>query len=134
MKDKVLKTLHELFDYYMHLKGHENSSPKPKTNQPDQSWQDDFEKYMEDGSEGGVGKSELDVYLVDARERKGDGFDILVWWKTAEALVCSQDWLRNSESVTDLRGEPDEYLHYEKLENDEVKFVGKSFDYLDIDE
>ncbi|KAK1383553.1 hypothetical protein POM88_021288 [Heracleum sosnowskyi] len=134
MKDKVLKTLHELFDYYMHLKGHENSSPKPKTNQPDQSWQDDFEKYMEDGSEGGVGKSELDVYLVDARERKGDGFDRLVWWKTAEALVCSQDWLRNSESVTDLRGEPDEYLHYEKLENDEVKFVGKSFDYLDIDE
>ncbi|KAL8121397.1 hypothetical protein AgCh_018216 [Apium graveolens] len=34
------------------------------------SWQDDFEKYMDDQDEGGIGKSELDVYLVDPRERK----------------------------------------------------------------
>ncbi|KAK1369925.1 hypothetical protein POM88_036017 [Heracleum sosnowskyi] len=37
----------------------------------------------------------------------------------SEALVCSQDWLRTSEIVIDLRGEPEEYLQHEKLENDE---------------
>ncbi|KAL8121396.1 hypothetical protein AgCh_018215 [Apium graveolens] len=36
--------------------------------------------------------------------------------KTAEALVCSQDWLRSSEIVIDQRGEPEEYLQLEKLE------------------
>ncbi|KAL8092508.1 hypothetical protein AgCh_034687 [Apium graveolens] len=164
MREKVLKSLQELFDYYMNSKGHANSSSTPKINQPNFSWQDDFEKYMEDYDEGGMGKSELDVYLVEARERKGEGFDILTWWKmnstrfpilseiakhvlgmsvssvaseaafstggrtidsyrsslspkTAEALVCSQDWLRSSERVTDLRAEPEEYLQHEKLEN-----------------
>ncbi|KAK1355144.1 hypothetical protein POM88_048400 [Heracleum sosnowskyi] len=133
MKDKVSKTLHELFDYYMHLKGHENSSPKPKTNQPDQSWQDDFGKYMEDGSEGGV-SSVASEAAFSTGGRTIDAYRSSLSPKTAEALVCSQDWLRNSESVTDLRGEPDEYLQHEKLENEEVKFVGKSFNYLDIDE
>ncbi|KAK1377045.1 hypothetical protein POM88_033238 [Heracleum sosnowskyi] len=51
--------------------------------------------------------------------------------KTAEALVCSQDWLRTSEIVIDLRGEPEEYLQHEKLENDEttvfLHFVTKLF-------
>lgn len=135
---------------------------------------------MEDEDKGGMGKSELDVYLTDERERKSEGFDILLWWKTnstrlpilsdlakhvlgmpvssvaseaafstgerildayrsslspktAESLVCSQDWLRTSENITDLRGEPEEYLRLEKLENDEFK-VGSMFEKLDIDE
>lgn len=180
MCDKVLKTLQELFDYYMNLKGREDSSSQSKTNQPNVTWDDDFEKYMEDRDEGAMGKSELDAYLVEARERKGEGFDILGWWKnnstrlpilseiakhvlgmpvssvaseaafstsgrmidayrsslspkTAEALICSQDWLRNSNNVTDLRGEPEEYLQHEQLENDELKMVS-SYGNLGIDE
>ncbi|WOG91938.1 hypothetical protein DCAR_0311193 [Daucus carota subsp. sativus] len=151
----------------MKMKGHENPSSKFTTNQSDDSWNDDFEKYMEDREQGGVGKSELDVYLVEARERKSEGFNILGWWKvnstrfpilsemarhvlgmpvssvasevafstggrtidayrsslspkTAEALICSQDWLRTSDTVTDLRGEPEEFLQLEKLENGEL--------------
>ena len=119
---------------------------------------------MEDQEKGGIGKSEVDVYLADERERKSEGFEILLWWKTnstrfpilselakhvlgmpvssvaseaafstggrtidayrsslspktAESLICSQDWLRTSEIITDLRGEPEEYLHLEKLED-----------------
>lgn len=37
---------------------------------------------MEDRDKGGMRKSELDVYLADERERKSEGFDILLWWKT----------------------------------------------------
>ena len=36
----------------MKLKGHENSSSKFKTNQSDDSWNDDFEKFMEDRGGG----------------------------------------------------------------------------------
>ncbi|KAK1384033.1 hypothetical protein POM88_021768 [Heracleum sosnowskyi] len=102
MRDKVKKTLQELFDYHMNLKGHEDSS-KSSTNQLNDSWEDDYEKYMQDGAEGGTGKSELDVYLVDARERKSEG-------------------------------EPEEYLQLEKLEHDELKVTGKSFEHLNIDD
>ncbi|XP_017222792.1 uncharacterized protein LOC108199480 isoform X1 [Daucus carota subsp. sativus] len=165
-----------------HLKtGQGNSTSKIQTNQSDDSWNDDFEKYMDDRDQGGTGKTELDVYLVDARERKGEVFDILEWWKmnstrfpilskiarhvlgmpvssvaseaafstsgrtidayrsslspkTVEALICSQDWLRTSEIITDLRGEPEDYLQLEKLENDELKVTGNTFQYLDIDD
>ena len=75
MYDKVMKTLQELFDYYMNLNGNGNDFFKSKTSKPDDSWQDDFEKYMEDRDEGGIGKSELDVYLVEKRERKGEVID-----------------------------------------------------------
>ncbi|KAL8091755.1 hypothetical protein AgCh_034131 [Apium graveolens] len=37
--------------------------------------------------------------------------------KTAEALICSQDWLPSSNNVTDIIGEPEEYLQHEQLEN-----------------
>lgn len=37
--------------------------------------------------------------------------------KITEALVCSQDWLSNFRNMVDLRGEPQEYLQYEKMED-----------------
>lgn len=61
MCDKVMKTLQQLFDYYMNFKEHDDSS-KSKTNQLDDSWEDDYEKYMEDREQGGIEKSKLDVY------------------------------------------------------------------------
>ncbi|KAK1384389.1 BED-type domain-containing protein [Heracleum sosnowskyi] len=54
--------------------------------------------------------------------------------KTAEALICSQDWLRTSGDVIDLRGEPEEYLQFEKLEDAELKTVGNLMEKLDIDD
>ena len=161
MCDKVLKTFQELFDYYLNLslKGQGDSTSKIQINQSDDSWNDIFEKYMDDRDQGGMGKIKLDVCLVDARERKGEVFDILeyflrllgMYWeclflrsphkllfstsgrtidayrsslspKTAEALICSQDWLRSSEIINDLRGEPEHYLQLEKLENGEFGF------------
>lgn len=67
MCDKLFRTLQELFDYYMNSKGHENSSSKPKRNQLYDLCQDDFDKYIEDRDQGGIWKSECDLYLVDAR-------------------------------------------------------------------
>ncbi|KAL8118649.1 hypothetical protein AgCh_016244 [Apium graveolens] len=54
--------------------------------------------------------------------------------KTVEALICSRDWLRSSNNVTDIRGEQEEYLQHKQLENDELKVVGKLFDHLGIDD
>ncbi|KAL8102179.1 hypothetical protein AgCh_026902 [Apium graveolens] len=53
--------------------------------------------------------------------------------KTAEALICSQDWLSTSGNLIDLRGEPEVYLQYEKMEDAELKVVGTLMEKLDID-
>ena len=82
MCDKVMKTLQELFEHYKNLKGKSDCSSSSKTNQPNDAWDDDYERYMEARETGGIGKSELDVYLGDEMERKSEGFDILLWWKT----------------------------------------------------
>ncbi|KAK1362284.1 hypothetical protein POM88_046758 [Heracleum sosnowskyi] len=46
----------------------------------------------------------------------------------------TSDWLRSSGDVIDLRGEPEEYLQFEKLEDAELKTVGNLMEKLDIDD
>ncbi|KAL8091476.1 hypothetical protein AgCh_033910 [Apium graveolens] len=78
---EVMKTLKELFEHYKNLLGKSDNSSSSKKNQPNDTWDDDYDKYMEARDTGGIGKSELDVYLGDEREKKVKGFDILLWWK-----------------------------------------------------
>ncbi|WOH08569.1 hypothetical protein DCAR_0728012 [Daucus carota subsp. sativus] len=46
MCDKVMKTLQELFEHYKNLRGKSDCSSSEKTNQPHDTWDDDYEKYM----------------------------------------------------------------------------------------
>ncbi|KAL8134611.1 hypothetical protein AgCh_009582 [Apium graveolens] len=145
MCDKVKKTVQELFDQYKNLKGNGDSSSSSQPKQPDNTRDDDFEKYVEDCGHGEMGKSELDIYLADEREIKSEGMPISsvaseapfstsgrtidayrssLSPKTTEALIYSQDWLSNSGNFIDLRGEPEEYL--------ELKVVGTLMEKLDI--
>lgn len=54
--------------------------------------------------------------------------------RTAEALICTQDWLRNGDTFIDLRQEPEDYKKYENIEKDEFKDVQNLFAVCVIDE
>ena len=161
MCEKVIKTLQEMFDYYKDDNGGGISSTSNVNIGGDLD--DDFEKYMQEQVEGGRGKTEIDIYLVDGREKIGENFDVLGWWKmnsmkfpilskiarhilgmpistvaseaafstggrtidayrsslsprTAEALICTQDWLRNSQMFVDLQEQPEELQQFENIE------------------
>lgn len=160
--DKIMKTLHELFDHYKDNIEVGTSFTSSHANL-DGEWDDDFEKYAEEQEHVGMGKSEIDIYLIDGREKKDENFELLAWWKinstkfpvlskiarhvlgmpissvaseaafstggrtldayrsrlstrTAEALICSQDWLRNSEKMIDIREEPEDLKQMENIE------------------
>ncbi|XP_057760663.1 zinc finger BED domain-containing protein RICESLEEPER 2-like [Arachis stenosperma] len=51
-----------------------------------------------------INKNEVDLYLMDGLEKPRDQntFDILNWWKTIEALICTQNWLHASSMTTDF--------------------------------
>lgn len=36
--------------------------------------------------------------------------------RTAEALICTQDWLRSEDTFIDLRQEPKDYKKYKNIE------------------
>ena len=65
MCEKVMKTLQELFDCYKNNNGGDISSSSSVNIEGDLD--DDFEKYMQEQVEGGRGKTEIDIYLVDGR-------------------------------------------------------------------
>ncbi|XP_057756612.1 zinc finger BED domain-containing protein RICESLEEPER 2-like [Arachis stenosperma] len=62
-----------------------------------------------------INKNEVDLYLMDGLEKPRDQntFDILNWWKTVEASICTQNWLRASPMTTDFEELIEEF---EKLE------------------
>lgn len=176
MCERIMNTLHELFDHYQ---GITCSTTSNLHSNLDGDWDDDFERYAKE--QGGMGKSEIDIYLLDGREKRDENFNLLDWWminskkfpvlskiarhvlampistvasesafstrgrtldsyrsrlstRTAEALICCQDWLRTSEEMIDIKEDPEDLKQYEHLEKDELKSVGKLFEQFDLDD
>ncbi|KAK1360915.1 hypothetical protein POM88_045389 [Heracleum sosnowskyi] len=74
MRDKVLKTLQELFDHYNNRKEKADCSSSSKTNMPGETWDDDYEKYIEDHDSGELDIEQLQAELATAVR----GNDILI--------------------------------------------------------
>ncbi|KAK8983703.1 hypothetical protein V6N11_009491 [Hibiscus sabdariffa] len=88
-------------------------------------------------------KTELEKYLSEEVEPNDLNFDILEWWsgsqmRIAEALICSQDWLRQSRGPLILE---ENLLELEELEdgmedltlNQPIIMIDESYSILEED-
>lgn len=139
------------------------------------NFEDDYAKFLSKSGRGD-NKTEVQIYLNDAAEKRDEKLDVLSWWKlhsvkfpilaqvakhvlampistfasesafstggriidkfrssltprTAEALICTQDWLRSTRA--DLQETSDDGLQlHELIENLEKLETGKSFSIL----